>query len=197
MQISLQTDLVCEVNNHQCIFFFLFVLKFRTLFLWLQKKTFSIQCLILLTFFTFFTASALKMVKGLGKICMKSSTGNGTWILLLYIWHKVIHRENMRRCLISILHFIFLLAENYFVIWWFCNFVQNALLLTHYKTLNYFSPLSKLSLSLWYPSYQIIGQFVLCLNSKFNRLKKNRQLERCNRRYRGTLNNFTSFFPNC
>ena len=171
MQISLQTDLVCEVNNHQCIFFFLFVLKFRTFFCGCKRKLFPSNVWFFSLSLPFFTASALKMVKGLGKICMKSSTGNGTWILLLYIWHKVIHRENMRRCLISILHFIFLLAENYFVIWWFCNFVQNALLLTHYKTLNYFSPLSKLSLSLWYPSYQKIGQFVLCLNCKFNRLK--------------------------
>ena len=74
---------------------------FRTLFLRLQKKTFpmfdSSHFLYL-----FFTASALKMVKGLGKICMKSSTGNGTWILPLYYTFDarllfIASRENMRR----------------------------------------------------------------------------------------------------
>ena len=67
MQISLQTDLVCEVNNHQCIFFFLFVLKFRTLFLWLQKKTFFHPMFDSSHFLYIFYCIGFENGQGLGK----------------------------------------------------------------------------------------------------------------------------------
>ena len=132
---------------------------FRTLFLRLQKKTFPMfdSSHFLYLFYCIGFENGQGLGKNLHEIQHRKWDLNSS--VVLHIWRKVIiHRVSRKYEKIVILHF-FSKLENYFVIWWFCNFVQNAMLLTHYKTLNYFSPLSKFSILC---PYQKVSQIVLC-----------------------------------
>ena len=169
MQISLQTDFWCVKKG------WLLHLLLELYFCGCKRKLF--QCLILLTFFTFFYCIGFENGQGLGKNLHEIQ--HRKWDLnssvVLHIWRKVIiHRVSRKYEKIVILHF-FSKLENYFVIWWFCNFVQNAMLLTHYKTLNYFSPLSKFSILC---PYQKVSEIVLCQKLQIQLAKKNREIDR-------------------